>query len=81
MKKAVLKLIRFYMRKISPLFPARCRYYPTCSDYMFQAVEKYGVIRGGWLGVKRLSRCNILFPGEVDPLPELKTGNRKNKRR
>lgn len=81
MKKTVLKLIRFYMRKISPLFPARCRYYPTCSDYMFQAVEKYGVIRGVWLGVRRLSRCNIIFPGGVDPLPELKTGKRKNKRR
>ena len=60
------------MRKISPLFPARCRYYPTCSDYMAQAIDKYGVIRGGWLGIKRLSRCNIMFPGGVDPLPELK---------
>lgn len=67
------------MRKISPLFPARCRYYPTCSDYMAQAIDKYGVIRGGWLGIKRLSRCNIMFPGGVDPLPELKVKEKHKK--
>jgi len=80
MKKFILKLLRIYMRKISPLFPARCRYYPTCSDYMAQAIDKYGVIRGGWLGIKRLSRCNIMFPGGVDPLPELKVRNKRQKK-
>lgn len=73
MKNLVLKLIRFYQRKISPLFPPRCRYYPTCSSYTAEAIERYGLLRGGFLGIRRLLRCNILFPGGVDPVPELKT--------
>lgn len=73
MKNLVLKLIRFYQRKISPLFPPRCRYYPTCSSYTAEAIERYGLLRGGFLGIRRLMRCNILFPGGVDPVPELKT--------
>lgn len=73
MKDIALKMIRFYQRKISPLFPARCRYYPTCSSYTAEAIERYGFLRGGFLGFRRLMRCNILFPGGVDPVPELKT--------
>lgn len=77
MKKLLLNLIRFYQKKISPLFPPRCRYYPTCSQYMFEAIERYGVLKGGFLGIRRLSRCNILFPGGVDPVPELKEKYKK----
>lgn len=77
MKKLLLNLIRFYQKKISPLFPPRCRYYPTCSQYMFEAIERYGVFKGGFLGIRRLSRCNILFPGGVDPVPDLKEKYKK----
>ncbi len=79
MKKLLLNLIRFYQKKISPLFPPRCRYYPTCSQYMFEAIERYGALRGGFLGIRRLSRCNILFPGGVDPVPDLKEKYKRNK--
>ena len=67
-----LRAISFYQKKISPLFPARCRYYPTCSEYTFQAVERYGILLGGALGALRLLRCNPLFPGGVDPVPVFK---------
>lgn len=79
MKKLLLNLIRFYQKKISPLFPPRCRYYPTCSQYMLEAIERYGALRGGFLGIRRLSRCNILFPGGVDPVPDLKEKYKRNK--
>lgn len=81
MKKFLLNVIRFYQRHISPLFPPMCRYYPTCSQYALQAIEKYGVLRGGFLAAKRLLRCNQLFPGGVDPIPELsgKRNTRKKK--
>ncbi len=72
MKKHLLKAIGFYQKKISPLFPPRCRYYPTCSAYMFTAIEKYGAVKGIILGTRRLMRCNIFFPGGYDPVPELK---------
>lgn len=77
MKNFALKAIRFYQRKISPLFPPMCRYYPTCSAYMTTAIEKYGLIRGSLLGIRRLMRCNILFPGGYDPVPDLKDRFRK----
>ncbi|PYL83759.1 MAG: membrane protein insertion efficiency factor YidD, partial [Verrucomicrobia bacterium] len=54
---------------ISPLLPPMCRFEPTCSMYMTQAIEKYGVGRGVWLGVRRLSRCHVFNPGGWDPVP------------
>lgn len=77
-RKGALKAIRFYQRKISPLFGPRCRYYPTCSQYTFDAIERYGVLIGGVLGTLRLLRCNPLFPGGVDPVPDLKFSYRRN---
>ncbi len=71
MKRFFIRLIRFYQRKISPLFPPMCRYYPTCSSYMLTAVERFG-FRGFLMGIRRLLRCNILFPGGIDPVPEIK---------
>ncbi len=65
-------MISFYQRKISPLFPARCRYYPTCSQYTYTAIERYGFFFGALLGALRILRCNPLFPGGVDPVPEFK---------
>ena len=67
-----LKMISFYQRKISPLFPPRCRYYPTCSQYTYEAIERYGFFAGSALGALRLFRCNPLFPGGVDPVPQFK---------
>lgn len=72
MKKLIIKAICFYQRKISPLFGPRCRYYPTCSQYALEAVERFGVIKGSFLSVLRLLRCNPLFPGGYDPVPEKK---------
>lgn len=69
MKSLALALIRFYKRFISPLLPPSCRFEPTCSVYTYQAIEKYGVIKGGWLGLKRISRCHPLNPGGYDPVP------------
>lgn len=69
MKRPFLALILFYRRWISPALPPTCRFYPSCSEYMYQAIEKYGARRGGWLGLRRLSRCHPWHPGGYDPLP------------
>ncbi|MFS8652701.1 MAG: membrane protein insertion efficiency factor YidD [Caldibacillus sp.] len=68
-KKIFLKTIRFYQKFISPIFPPSCRYYPTCSQYGYEAIERFGVIRGGYLTVRRILRCNPLFKGGYDPVP------------
>ena len=68
MKRIVLLLIRFYQRFISPLSGPHCRYYPSCSQYMFDAVAKYGVRKGGWMGVKRICRCHPWQGGGYDPV-------------
>ncbi len=67
-KKIVLFLIKIY-QKISKYTPAVCRFTPTCSEYTRQAIEKYGVIKGGWLGVKRICKCHPLHEGGYDPVP------------
>ena len=69
MKRVVLGIIGFYQRFISPLMGSNCRYHPTCSAYTYQAVEKYGVGKGGWMGIKRISRCHPWHPGGFDPVP------------
>ncbi len=79
-KELPLKMISFYQRRISPLFPARCRYYPTCSQYTYEAIERYGFIIGTVLGILRLLRCNQLFRGGFDPVPEFKKISYKNKK-
>ena len=70
MKQVLLALIRFYRAAISPHFPAKCRFRPTCSEYGLEAVEKYGAAKGGWLTLKRLLRCNPFYKGDMfDPVP------------
>jgi uncharacterized protein len=69
MKKIALWFIRFYQNAVSPHFPPACRYTPTCSSYAFEAVNKYGVLRGGLLAVKRLARCHPFHSGGYDPVP------------
>ena len=65
----ILLLIRFYRSFISPLFPACCRYTPSCSEYAYEAVEKYGVFQGLFLAIKRISRCHPFHAGGFDPVP------------
>ena len=72
MKEFLTKAIRFYQKHISPLFPPKCRYYPTCSHYALEAIEVHGVFKGMLLAISRLMRCNIFFPGGVDPVPPKK---------
>lgn len=67
---AFIALIRAYRRWVSPLFPPRCRFYPSCSAYALQALERFGLRRGLWLAVRRLLRCHPWNPGGYDPLPE-----------
>lgn len=69
MKRIFMGLIRFYQRRISPAFPPSCRFYPSCSEYSYQAIEKYGALRGGWMGIRRISRCHPWNPGGFDPVP------------
>ena len=69
MKRLLMALLRTYQYAISPFLGRRCRYYPSCSEYAVEAVEKYGAIKGGWLGVKRVSRCHPWHPGGYDPVP------------
>ena len=70
MKGILLALIRFYQRNISPAFPSRCRYSPTCSRYAYEAINKYGALKGGWLALRRLLRCHPFHKGDYfDPVP------------
>lgn len=67
--KLLLALIRFYQYAISPMLGRRCRFYPSCSEYTAEAVQKYGAIQGTSLGLKRISRCHPFNPGGFDPVP------------
>lgn len=69
MKKFLIRLVRLYQRFISPLFPPSCRFKPTCSNYMIQAIEKHG-IKGALMGLARILRCHPLSPTGEDPVPD-----------
>ena len=68
-RRIPLFFLRGYKRFLSPLLPPMCRFEPTCSVYTMQAVEKYGTLRGLWLGMRRLTRCHPFNPGGWDPVP------------
>lgn len=65
----VLWLIRVYQGTVSRLLPPSCRFIPSCSEYTYQAIEKHGLLKGTWLGLRRVSRCHPLNPGGYDPVP------------
>tara|TARA_B100000029_G_C16825420_1_gene685822 strand:+ start:153 stop:371 length:219 start_codon:yes stop_codon:yes gene_type:complete len=69
MKFLVLKIIRLYQKYLSPLLGPSCRFHPTCSEYTFQAVETYGIFKGGLLAIKRILKCNPWGGSGADPLP------------
>ena len=69
MSRVALVLIHFYQRWISPLLPPACRFYPTCSQYAYEAIARYGLIRGGGMATWRLLRCNPFCKGGFDPVP------------
>ncbi len=69
MKRALLWLIRGYQNWVSPMLPSACRFQPTCSEYGYQAIAKYGIIRGGAMAVWRVLRCNPFNKGGYDPVP------------
>lgn len=73
LKKVFLAIIRFYQLIISPLKPPSCRFYPTCSHYGMEAVQRFGALKGGWLTIKRILKCHPFHPGGLDPVPEKDT--------
>lgn len=68
MQNVILSVLRIYKRWLSPLLPSACRFHPTCSEYMMDAVRKYGAARGVWMGLRRLARCHPFNPGGLDPV-------------
>lgn len=69
MKYVMILVIKGYQMLISPLFPPSCRFYPTCSTYFMQALQKYGFLKGSYLGMKRIVKCHPWNPGGYDPVP------------
>ena len=70
LKSFFLFLVRFYQLAISPLFPPSCRYTPTCSQYMIEAIQVHGPLRGGWMGLRRIGRCHPWGGHGYDPVPK-----------
>ncbi|WP_371811564.1 membrane protein insertion efficiency factor YidD [Sporosarcina sp. Te-1] len=65
-----MSLIKVYQKVISPLMPPTCRFYPTCSHYGIEAIEKHGALKGSWLAIRRISKCHPFHEGGFDPVPE-----------
>jgi uncharacterized protein len=70
LRKIITGIIRFYQLVISPLKPPTCRFYPTCSHYGLEAVQRFGPIKGLWLTFKRIGKCHPFHPGGIDPVPD-----------
>ncbi|PLS14953.1 membrane protein insertion efficiency factor YidD [Bacillus sp. M6-12] len=72
LQKIFISIIRFYQIAISPLKPPTCRFYPTCSHYGIEAIKRFGALKGSWLAIKRIVKCQPFHPGGFDPVPEKK---------
>lgn len=70
MKYLAMGLIRLYQRTLSRALPSSCRFTPSCSHYTYEAINRFGLLKGGWLGLKRIARCHPFNPGGYDPVPE-----------
>jgi len=70
LKKIFISIIRFYQIVISPIKPPTCRFYPTCSHYGLEAIQRFGAFKGGWLTLKRILKCHPFHPGGLDPVPD-----------
>lgn len=68
MRQLLIFIVRLYQKAVSPLFPPHCRFSPTCSEYTVQALSKYGVLKGGFLSLKRILKCHPFHPGGYDPV-------------
>lgn len=71
MKYVLLALIRLWQWTFSRVLPPTCRFYPSCSQYGYEVISRYGVLRGGWLSIRRIARCHPFHPGGYDPVPDL----------
>jgi putative membrane protein insertion efficiency factor len=69
MRWLALRLIRGYQVAISPMLPPSCRYVPSCSEYGYEAIERYGIVKGGWMAARRIGRCHPFAKGGHDPVP------------
>lgn len=69
MKRLLMMLVKAYQWLIRPLLPPTCRFHPSCSDYSIEAISKYGALKGFWLTIRRIARCNPWHPGGYDPVP------------
>ncbi|MCE5394381.1 MAG: membrane protein insertion efficiency factor YidD [Acidithiobacillus sp.] len=69
MRRLLVALIHGYQYLLSPFLGNNCRYHPSCSHYACEAIERYGVLRGSWMGIKRIARCHPFHPGGYDPVP------------
>ena len=78
MKHLLVAFLKLYKALISPLLGNRCRFYPSCSDYAREAIERYGAWRGVWLAFKRVGRCHPLCEGGIDPVPDLENPNERD---
>jgi putative membrane protein insertion efficiency factor len=72
MKRLLIGLVRIYQKTVSRMKPACCRFYPCCSDYTIEAIEKHGIVYGLWLSFRRMGRCHPWNPGGCDPVPEVR---------
>ncbi|MBU7593956.1 membrane protein insertion efficiency factor YidD [Metabacillus halosaccharovorans] len=75
MKNIFILIIRFYQKFISPIKPPTCRFYPTCSHYGIEAIQRFGILKGGYLTIKRILKCHPFHPGGIDLVPEKKKEN------